>query len=117
MTSAETRREIHPLCYEHHTEMTPVQIRLKTKIGPTKSLTYACREPSCLIHYAKRHGYFMLPAGNQVEEEITPSIACPYDGMPMYLAKVRRGDRSFRLWRCPRCSMSRTNVELLRASA
>jgi hypothetical protein len=117
MASVQTRSEIHPLCYEHHNEMTPVQLRLKTRINGPKSLAYACREPSCLIHYAKPRGYFMQPDGNQLDEEITPCVPCPYDGTPMYLARVRREERSFRLWRCPQCNVSRTNLEFLRASA
>jgi len=117
MASVQTKREIHPLCYEHHNEMTPVQLRLKTRINGSKSPAYACREPSCLIRYTKPRGYFMPPGGNQREEEITPCLTCPHDGTPMYLAKVRRGERSFRLWRCPECNVSRTNLESLLASA
>jgi hypothetical protein len=115
--TAQARREIHPLCYEHHIEMTSVHIRLKTHINRAKSLVYACREPSCLIQYAEAHGYSKWLGRDQLEEETTPCVTCPYDGMPMYLAKIRRDERSFRLWRCPRCNVSRTNVELLRASA
>jgi len=42
---------------------------------------------------------------------MTPRVACPRDGQPMYLAETNPEKKAFRLWRCPQCHSSRTNEE------
>jgi hypothetical protein len=74
-------------------------------------VSYACEEPGCLIRY-DGSGYFIAtPDSKAIAEEITPSVTCPNDERRMYLAEVRPEKRSFRLWKCPLCSATRTNEE------
>jgi hypothetical protein len=116
-----TSTDLHPLCYEHHVEMSLVQILLRLLKGdayPAQTLAYACPEPDCLIHYNSPVGYFTTQDGTQLERESAPRVACPHHGLPMYLGEVKP-ERSFRLWRCPQlgCHASRTNEDLLVAGA
>jgi hypothetical protein len=102
-----TRRDLHVLCYQHHTEML---LRLLSE--PAEGLLYACREPGCLVHYHSLDGYFIDPkVAKTIDQEITPRVSCPNDGRLMFLAEINPQTRSFRLWKCPECNWSRTNEE------
>ncbi len=116
-----TRTDLHPLCYEHHVEMSLVQILLRllrNDIYPAQTLAYACPEPGCLIGYTSPMGYFLTQDGTEIERDSTLGVACPDHGLPMYLAEVKPQKRSFRLWRCPQfgCTASLTNEANLLAS-
>ena len=103
-----TRKDLHVLCYEHHTEML-----LEHRSEPTETFLYACREPGCFIHYYSSQGYFIeLQDGDRGEPEIKPGVHCPKDGRVMYLAEVRPERKSFRLWKCPECDAIHTNGEI-----
>jgi hypothetical protein len=102
-----TRRDLHALCYQHHTEML---LRLLSE--PAKGLLYACAQPGCLVRYHSLDGYFIdLKVAKTIDQEITPRVSCRNDGRLMYLAEVMPQRRSFRLWKCPECNGSRTNEE------
>ena len=71
-----------------------------------------CTEADCLVHYNIYRGYFMLSQnGNTNELDMVPSVRCPHDGTPMYLAEVDPDKKGFRLWICPQCEGRRTNEE------
>jgi len=108
-----TRRDLHVLCYEHHTEML-----LECRSEPAESFLYSCREPGCFVDYHSSQGYFIEPQnGDRSEPEIKPDVHCPKDGRLMYLAEVRPEKKSFRLWKCPECDAIRTNGEISSAAA
>jgi hypothetical protein len=115
MPVAQTRKEFHPLCYEHHHEMMPNQFNLQNPSDPPQTTAYACREPDCLVRYDSPRGYFIVQDGNKIAEEAAPSVTCTHDGTSMYLAEVQPRNTSYRLWRCPQCEASRTNEEGLAA--
>jgi hypothetical protein len=105
------------LCYEHLTQMKLSRILLKIEEKSSQTPAYVCEEPGCFVRYNSSRGYFITTSdGSPVEGEIIPRLSCPQDRQPMYLAEIRPKQRSFRLWRCPECDMSRTNQELSRAS-
>jgi len=102
-----TGKDLHVLCYQHHTEML-----LRLLREPAEGPLYACREPGCLLRYNSSHGYFIDTKDTKtIEEEKPPRVNCPNDGQLMYLAEVMPQRRSFRLWKCPECNESRTNEE------
>jgi hypothetical protein len=102
-----TGKELHVLCYQHHTEML-----LRLLREPAEGLLYTCREPGCLVRYDSSHGYFIdTNDAETIEQETTPRVGCPNDGQLMYLAEVMPQRRSFRRWKCPECNGSRTNEE------
>jgi len=102
-----TRRDIHVLCYQHHTEMLLIH-----RDEPVEALVYACREPDCPVRYDSSAGYFINSVdAKTIEQEITPRVSCPNDGYLMYLAEVQPERSNFRLWKCPECNASRTNEE------
>jgi len=102
-----TRKDLHVLCYQHHTEML---LRLVSQ--PAERSLYACREPGCLVRYTDSDGYFVdTKEVKIIEQETTPRVTCPDDGQLMYLAAVTPEKRSFRLWKCPQCDSSHTNEE------
>jgi hypothetical protein len=105
-SDVKTTADLHPLCYEHHVEMKPLQIYLDSNIDHALTLAYACPEAGCVIYYNSPSGYFMPSV---------PNVVCPRHGLPMYLAEVKTQNRSFRLWRCPEvgCSATRTNEDHL----
>ena len=104
-----TRKDLHVLCYQHHTEML-----VKLLSNAAERPLYACREPSCLVRYNSSDGYFFdTRDAKAFEEERTPGVICPNDRQPMYLAEVMPERSSFRLWKCPECKMSRSNEENL----
>jgi len=106
-------RDLHPLCYEHHMRMQSSQIDA-TSDELKRVLGYFCPEPGCSVGYTCRDGYFVvIPGREYTEEEIIPCVSCPCDGGLMYLAQISLDTRSFRLWKCPLCKMSRTNREVL----
>ena len=102
-----TRKGLHVLCYQHHTEML-----LELRSGPAEKLLYVCKEPGCPIRYNSSDGYFIdTEDAKTIEQEMVPGVSCPNDEHLMYLAEVRPERRSFRVWRCPECNASRTNEE------
>jgi hypothetical protein len=102
-----TGNELHVLCYQHHTEM-PVRLPSELTEGPV----YACQEPSCLVRYNSARGYFLDTEDvKTLEQEATPHVICSNDEQLMYLAEVSPHRRSFRLWKCPTCNLSRINDE------
>src|SRR5260370_38596741 len=102
-----TGKELHVLCYQHHTEML---LRLLSE--PVEGPVYTCQEPGCLVRYDSAHGYFLdTEDAKTIEQETTPHVSCSNDGQLMYLAEVDPERRRFRLWKCPECNESRTNGE------
>jgi hypothetical protein len=95
-----TRRDLRPLCYEHHVEMKPVQLEKRTSPFTTYSLAYVCPLSGCVICYAPRTGYFAAEGGDQTKRAEVLHVNCPQDGQPMYLAEVHPQKTSLRLWRC-----------------
>ena len=80
MPAAEMEKEFHPHCYEHLSEMVRCLPKLDTVIA------YICLELDCYVHYNTSRGYFIAAEeGDQVGNG-TPSIRCPKDGSPMYIA-------------------------------
>jgi len=102
--------KIHPLCYEHHREMTLPDVATNNEDG----LVYACQEPLCLVHYNNVEGYFLNTQDlSRIEESPAPPHQyCSDDSYPMYLAEVQPEHPSFRLWRCPKCGLHRVGGEL-----
>ena len=100
-----TGNELHVLCYQHHTEML-LRLPGESAEGPA----YACQESGCLVRYDRARGYFLdTEDAMTVEQETTPHVNCSNDGHLMYLAEVSPQRRSFRLWKCPECNLSRIN--------
>jgi len=100
-----TRKDLHVLCYQHHTEMLA---RLLSESA--EGMPYACQEPGCLIRYDILNGYFLdTNDAKTIELEIIPRVNCSNDGQRLYLAEVMPERRSFRLWKCPECNQSCIN--------
>jgi hypothetical protein len=100
-----TRKDLHVLCYQHHTEM---PLRLLSE--PAEGLVYTCQEVGCLVRYDSSHGYFLdTKDAKTIEQETTPHLSCSNDGQLMYLAEVMPERRSFRRWKCPECGLSYIN--------
>src|SRR2546429_484035 len=96
--------KLQPLCYEHHSKM-----MLRKLATNGNGLAFACREPSCVVHYSSSEGYYL---GAQdlhpvMQDSMSPHHHCSRDGFPLYLLEVQPKHPSFRLWRCPKCGMSR----------
>ncbi len=88
-----------------------------TPTGPIEAIAYVCSESDCLVHYNTSSGYFIAAKeGNRTDQGTTPSIRCPNDESPMYLAEIWPEYKSYRLWRCPKCDKSLTNLDSSRAS-
>jgi len=105
--------QLRPLCYEHHIRMQFSRF-VTTPDGPKRVQGYLCPEPGCTVGYKRVEGYFMMiPTRAYTERDIIPCVSCPRDGQLMYLAQTNPYNRSFRLWKCPLCKMSRTNREVL----
>ncbi len=112
MPATQPSKELRAFCHEHHVKMRLNQSLLNTEGDPTQTLVYACTEPDCLVHYNIYRGYFILSQnGNTNELDMVPSVRCPHDGTPMYLAQIDQEKRGFRLWICPQCDGRRTNEE------
>lgn len=74
---------------------------------------FRCQEPGCLIRYGTSRGYFLDTQDKMtLEQEILPRVSCPVDESPMYLAEAQTESKSYRLWKCPGCGISRTNEEI-----
>jgi len=102
-----TGKNLHVLCYQHHTEML-LRLSSESVMWPQ----YSCQAPDCLIRYDSSQGYFIEAKDPKtLEEEKTPRVICPTDGQLTYLAEVSPQRRSFRLWKCPECNGSCTNEE------
>lgn len=107
MFAVQTKKELHPFCYEHLTEMMP---------HDKAADAYVCPVWDCLVSYHPFDGYFIAAKeGGQVEQSTAPSIRCPSDGTPMYLAEIHQKHRSYRLWKCSQCGKSLTNLESVQA--
>ena len=113
MPATQPSKELRAFCHEHHVEMRLNQNALNSKgDNPTQTLAYACTEPDCFVHYNTYRGYFILSQnGITNEPDTVPSVRCPHDGTPMYLAEIDLRKRAFRLWICPQCDGRRTNEE------
>lgn len=102
-----TRKDLHVLCYQHHTEM-----RARLLSEPAEGMLFTCQEPGCLIRYDISNGYFLdTKDAKTLELEIIPRVNCSNDGQRMYLAEVMPERRSFRLWKCPECNQNFSNKE------
>lgn len=100
-------KEIRALCHEHHIEMKLSQIFVTTGGVLTQIRAYACPEPDCFVHYSSSHGYFIPQNESGIEtDSLVPRVRCEKDGMPMYLSEVLPERKSFRLWKCPQCTMN-----------
>ncbi len=100
---------IHPLCYEHHSEMT-----LRSVSSSEDARPYACQERGCIVNYSRADGYFLNTHNRSLIKQcpIPPHQFCSYDRYPMYLLEVQPEHPSFRLWRCPKCNVSRLGGQL-----
>jgi hypothetical protein len=45
---------IHPLCYEHHSEMS-----IRKSSSNEDGMSYACSELGCVVSYSRADGYFL----------------------------------------------------------
>lgn len=116
MLSNQPANSLRPLCFEHHTEMSLVQMVSGNGGTPPQELEYACKSPDCLVRYTGVDGYFIAPRdGSGLENEILPLVHCPHDKALMHLAQVRTEARSFRFWRCPLCKAVSRNGQVLAA--
>jgi hypothetical protein len=114
MPAAQRSKELRALCHEHHVEMRLSRSLSNREDDAPQSAAYACAEPDCLVHFDSSRGYFVLSQnGNTNGLNGVPAVRCPRDGKPMYLAAIDPEKRSFRLWKCPQCGVSRTNEESL----
>ena len=113
MTAAEMEKEFHPHCYEHLTEM------VRSNDGlPKAVVAYICSQLDCDVHYNTSIGYFnAAEEEDQVGNGTAPSIRCPKDCSPMYLAEIHPEHSSYRLWKCPECDKSLTNLDSSQAAA
>ena len=100
---------IHPLCYEHHSEMTVRELS-----SSENGVAYYCKEPDCFVSYSRSDGYFLNTQNQFIITRcpIPPHQYCAHDRYPMYLLEVQPEHPNFRLWRCPHCSMSRLGGQL-----
>lgn len=103
MPAVKMEKEFHPYCYEHLTEMVWCNGLPK---GDTAA--YICLKLGCYVRYNASRGYFIA-----TEDWVgtTPSIRCPKDRSPMYLAEISPEHRSYRLWKCPQCDGSLANLD------
>ena len=116
MLSNQLADSLRPLCYEHHTEMSLVQM-VSGNGGPPQELEYTCQASDCFVRYTGVRGYFIAPRnGSGVAEEILPRVRCRHDQAPTYLAQVRPEEKSFRLWKCPLCNGAFTSGDVLAAA-
>ncbi len=96
---------IQPLCFEHHVEMSREELASRREM-----VVYGCQEPECHIHYSGSEGYFFNPTGeDSIDQYAIPRLHCVHDGSPLFLLEVQPENHSFRLWRCPKCNMSRVS--------
>ncbi len=101
---------IHPLCYEHHSEMT-----LRKFAGNQYGMVYACHKRKCVVHYSVSDGYFLDLQEDEVVNgqcSTPPHRYCCNDRYPMYLFEVQLQHSSFRLWRCPKCGANHSSGQL-----
>lgn len=108
------KKELQPFCFEHLSEMMPDGDSDSAKAET--AVAYACSQLDCLINYNASSGYFIATKeGDRVEQRTMPGIHCPNDGTPMYLAEINPEHKSYRLWKCPQCRKSVTNLESMQA--
>ena len=101
---------IHPLCYEHHSEMT-----LRKFSANQYGMVYACHKRKCVVHYSVSDGYFLDMQDEVVNGQCStpPHRYCCKDRYPMYLFEVQPQHSSFRLWRCPKCGVNLSSGQLI----
>jgi len=94
------RNGIHPRCDRHSfSSMQPVTIQRKTVGGELHWFpAFACTEAHCHRRYNTGFGYFSV-AGGMIERNTQTMIACPQDGLPMYIDTFESGT-GLRIWRC-----------------
>ena len=113
MPAVQPCKELRPLCHEHHVNMRRTEIALMIEGEPTPTPAYACPVTDCPVRYGTSHGYYIAKECVLMERDMTPRHTCPHHQQFMYLAETNLEERSFRLWRCPRCDATRTNGERL----
>jgi len=108
-------KALRPLCYMHHVEMKPVQLKEVTHSFITLSLEYLCPVSGCAIRYTGNAGYFAGEVKEQEKQTGVLRVSCPLDGRPMYLAAVHPEHTALRLWRCakPTCPGENTIEEFV----
>jgi hypothetical protein len=86
MPATALANKIHPLCYEHHSEM-----RLTKFAENHAGMVYACHRRNCLVHYSVSEGYFLDIQGEVINEQCStpPHRYCSRDRYPMYLSEVQ----------------------------
>jgi hypothetical protein len=99
----ERRSDLQVLCHKHHVKLEPTSLGRGNQGAGT--IVYACRRPTCPVHYNSAQGYFVRSDnGDTTLTDFAASVLCLNDGMSMYLAKVLPDKKSFRLWKCPACN-------------
>lgn len=117
MLSHQPGSSLQPLCFEHHGEMGLVSAVSGNGTRPAQEPEYACQESDCSVRYTSAAGYFIAPRqAGPADEEILPRVRCAHDGAPMYLGEVSPQERSFRLWKCPVCTVTSTTGQALVAA-
>ena len=115
MTATQRRYEFQPFCYKHQVEMKPNQTLRTFEKWPTQSITFACPNLDCLVHYNSAKGYFVLThdaRGNWGQLEPGPQVRCERDKALMFLSEFFPDRWSLRLWKCPLCKTVRANGEV-----
>lgn len=104
-----------PLCYLHHVEMKPVQVKEVTHCFITLSLMYLCPVSGCATRYTGHAGYFVGGVSEPTKQTRGLRVSCPLDGRPMYLAAAHPEHTRLRLWRCakPDCPGEETIEEFI----
>src|SRR5947207_15073755 len=102
-----TRKDIHVLCYQHHTEMF-----VRPASGAEEDLRYACQEPGCLIRYDGSRGYFMQTKdANILGVAVTQRVNRSNEEQHMYLSEVTPERRKSCISTSPKCSLSTINTD------
>jgi len=114
MPATQPSKDLRPLCYEHHVEMSLNGSSLNSE--GDGMMAYGCTESDCLARYNISRGYFMPSQNGNGDAMDMPRVRCFSDGAPMYLAEISPEKRSYRLWACPQCGARRTNEEGLVSS-
>jgi hypothetical protein len=112
MPASQPSEAFRVLCYEHHVEMMLKQSFSNGGENTRKTVTFACPEADCHVHYSIAGGYFLQSQnGHRNDLEVIPTVRCLDDGTPMYLAEIDLDKRDYRLWICPQCGGRRTHEQ------
>lgn len=100
MAIVSIRMDVHPRCDRHsYSVMQPVLIQQQAgSEEPQWFPAYACTESLCHRRYNSGYGYFSVRAG-AVERDSDGVVACPQDGLPMYIDAYESGI-GLKIWRC-----------------